>query len=367
MILAVDAIARSLLKTDFRWAIVAGIYTGLAWWTKYNGWLPLAIEAAALPLLWLIIRQHFLRRIGCFAATTVTAGVVWSPYYISLGWYGGYGPIAANHATYVVGFAGWLDSAGRQIAAQHVMEGVLSAASLAMASVLIWRPVVSGRGTWSRHLWRDISVITGVVGLGWCFTSFLITGVAAIVGIAWSLVSNWRGRRPDPAGERQVVAACLLAAWWAGLLVATPCYWPYPRLVLPWMLASWLGASLCWEQALLRMNRERNLAGAPWWLGLSGIALMLAAVGLFGWPWLGSGVESAIWDRPSYPRIAAAIRETHPGGERAIYTCGEPALLFQLRAAGEPLVAPVREIPDEPVTIGDRAIPTLLILGPHAR
>jgi hypothetical protein len=35
---------RSLLQQDLRWAIGAGIFTGLAWWTKYNGWLPLAIE-----------------------------------------------------------------------------------------------------------------------------------------------------------------------------------------------------------------------------------------------------------------------------------------------------------------------------------
>ena len=48
--------ARSLAE-DFRWAIGAGLYTGLAWWTKYNGWLPLAIEAAALPLLWLVTQQ----------------------------------------------------------------------------------------------------------------------------------------------------------------------------------------------------------------------------------------------------------------------------------------------------------------------
>ncbi|MGH7200188.1 MAG: ArnT family glycosyltransferase, partial [Planctomycetaceae bacterium] len=30
------------------WIVAAGVATGLAWWTKYNGWLPLAIGAAGL-------------------------------------------------------------------------------------------------------------------------------------------------------------------------------------------------------------------------------------------------------------------------------------------------------------------------------
>ena len=52
LVLAVDAAARSLFQRDLRWAIGAGLYTGLAWWTKYNGWLPLAIEAAGIVVLW---------------------------------------------------------------------------------------------------------------------------------------------------------------------------------------------------------------------------------------------------------------------------------------------------------------------------
>src|SRR5262245_50522346 len=56
LVLAVDAIGRSLVAGDLRWAVAAGLYTGAAWWTKYNGWLPLALEAAALPVLCLWLR-----------------------------------------------------------------------------------------------------------------------------------------------------------------------------------------------------------------------------------------------------------------------------------------------------------------------
>src|SRR4051812_33853322 len=116
LVLAVDAIGRSLLYFDFRWAIGAGIYTGLAWWTKYNGWLPLAIEAAALPVLWLALRPDAQQRwnwLCCFVVTALFAAGIWAPYYSSLLPHGGYAPIAENHAKYVVGWSGWLDSAAR--------------------------------------------------------------------------------------------------------------------------------------------------------------------------------------------------------------------------------------------------------------
>jgi 4-amino-4-deoxy-L-arabinose transferase-like glycosyltransferase len=99
MVLAIDALARSWLHGRILWAVSAGFFTGLAWWTKYNGWLPLAIGAAALPLLWWLAGRRQLPwwLAGLMAAAAVVA-LVWSPYYLSLQASGGYGPIAANHA-----------------------------------------------------------------------------------------------------------------------------------------------------------------------------------------------------------------------------------------------------------------------------
>jgi hypothetical protein len=51
---------------------------------------------------------------------------------------------------------------------------------------------------------------------------------------------------------------------------------------------------------------------------------------------------------------------------RILYVYGEPAMLFQLLAAGEPLVVPVQSIPSEPARDGGRPIETLLIVGPHS-
>jgi len=151
LVLAVDAIGRSLLNADLRWAIGAGICTGLAWWTKYNGWLPLAIEAAALPVLWFVTRPTAQQRwnwLCCFVLTTVFAVGIWAPYYFSLQPQGGYGPIAANHAKYVVGWSGWLDSAARQYFNLLMVEGAASKLSVPMAVILpafLMRPNQIGR------------------------------------------------------------------------------------------------------------------------------------------------------------------------------------------------------------------------------
>jgi hypothetical protein len=50
-----------------------------------------------------------------------------------------------------------------------------------------------------------------------------------------------------------------------------------------------------------------------------------------------------------------------------MYVYGEPALLFQLRAAGEELVAPVQDIPTQSASMDGRLIATLLMVGGHAR
>jgi 4-amino-4-deoxy-L-arabinose transferase-like glycosyltransferase len=326
LVLAVDAIARSLVNGDYRWAIGAGIYTGLAWWTKYNGWLPLAIEAAALPLLWLVTQRQFLRRLSCFAVTAFTAALVWMPYYLSLQSQGGYGPIAGNHAKYVVGLSGWLDSAGRQIAAQQVMAGLIGAICLAIAAV------------------------------------------AAPAGIAARLSVCFRAGGLDDAGTRQTVGTCLIAAWWTGLLVATPCYWPYPRLILPWLLATWLGAALGWHEAWKFVEQRWRPQGLPHWLLAASLPAALGCLYLLGQLLPAAPDNAPGNERRGYVQIAKSIHGTLPPSQsRAIYVYGEPALFFQLKALGEVNVGPVEGIPSESAATLGEEVPTYLIIGPHAR
>src|SRR6185369_1431806 len=182
LILAVDAVARSLRGGDFRWATVAGLYTGVAWWTKYNGWLPLAIEAAGIFVLVCISprqRQRLNTFLACFAVTAVVATAVWSPYFFSLQSQGGYAPIADNHAKYFVGLAGWLDSASRQLANQRVLASRLSAVGILIAVAL--PAALPGRRWEHRLLQCGIAAGLGVIAL--ICTSFPVLIGVSFVGL----------------------------------------------------------------------------------------------------------------------------------------------------------------------------------------
>ena len=307
LILAIDAASRSLFHEDYRWAVGAGVYTGLAWWTKYNGWLPLAIEAAALPLMWLAIRpdrKQLLGWLACLATTMVVAVIVWSPYYLSLQSQGGYAPIAENHAKYVVGFAGWINSLSRQAANYLVVESALNKLAIPL-------------------------------------------GVAAAVLAAVSGFAN----------NRRIIGLSLLAAWFGGLFFATPMYTPYPRLLLPLLIAVWLSAGLAADW-LMRPQRLRVT-----------LLILISAAGIavaFAKPQLGSITFAA--DRREVQRIADEIHGNNlDKPQRVIYVYGEPAMYFQLRAAGEELAAPVATIPASAVSVNGSAAPTYLLAGPHSQ
>ena len=67
LLLAVYLFERSFRDLSWLTAIFAGATTGLAWWTKYNGWLPLAISLSGLMAWSMFARReerHFLRHLA---------------------------------------------------------------------------------------------------------------------------------------------------------------------------------------------------------------------------------------------------------------------------------------------------------------
>ncbi len=369
LVLAVDAIARSLTCGDFRWAIGGGIYTGLAWWTKYNGWLPLAIEAAAIGVLWL---WFFLRPparqlcawLACFAVTALVAAAVWSPYYFSLQSQGGYGPIAENHAKYVVGFAGWFHSAARQITNQLAIGTAWSFLGLALALLVpqILNEPRSGVGA----MWLIGKSLLFAFALLLVSATFVL-GIGAAIGVGRMLLAMHRAPRADAIWRTTAIGLCLVAIWWASLLVATPLYTPYPRLIMPCLLAAMLACALNWHPLL-----ETEGDATPYHAGsLTGCLIFgLIVVYWFGISLLSPHTDhlERLLDRRGLPGIAKEIRGAQPqASSRVIYVYGEPALYFQLRAAGEEIVSAVQEVPTSAATFDGQAIATFLVVGPHAQ
>jgi dolichyl-phosphate-mannose-protein mannosyltransferase len=363
--------------------LMAGVITGLAWWTKYNGWLPLAIGLSG-GAFWQLLTPPALRQVGRmltrWALIAVVAIAIWSPVLWGLQKYGGYVSVAANHRQYVVGLAGWGTSA--LIQAGHIGQydnwfGLLTEpfGAMSMESALIDRKIpldsaiqqarVSGANASATGvLVRKIAVLTNRCAIFLVPAVLLIVaGVALILGL----------RRAVHAETR--LAVCLLAAWCCGLTVATPAYHPYPRLVLPWMTAAWLATGLAvqlWRnRSWLDRDPAQNSGGRASLPGrVEWILVMWMVANSVGRSI--EGTAHALRDRTGMEVIADSIASgvLHPADGQALsadgaifYVWGEPALVCGLRANGLSYVAPIQNLD----FLGKpQPLPTFLAFGKQA-
>jgi dolichyl-phosphate-mannose-protein mannosyltransferase len=72
-------------------------------------------------------------------------------------------------------------------------------------------------------------------------------------------------------------------------------------------------------------------------------------------------------DRRGLMRVAGEIRGAASEQPRVIYVYGEPALFFQLRAAGEELAVPIQDVPQTAAALDGQSAATFLVAGPHAQ
>lgn len=215
---------------------LTGLAATLAWWTKYNGWLAILIPLGGWGLLSLVkvtrSRSPWRTRLAevdhpallIWLFYAVMAGLLWIPVWYDLQATGGYGPVAANHAKYLVGWSGWGEAIAKQLVCHGRLTSSLGAAAPAMAAGLVL--LLGGR--------------PGVAGMLIGLLLLMPAGAAGVMGllsvgiVAW-LVTSWT-RETHP---RQLLEA-MLVTWWIGLTITTPLYTPYPRLSLPWLIATWL-------------------------------------------------------------------------------------------------------------------------------
>lgn len=406
------------------WAALAGLFTGLAWWTKYNGWLPLAVALAgygAMVLLpaAILLSQRSRADVGQAAslhspawqpgatrlaavwliAVAITC-LVWGPYLYSLQERGGYAAVAANHRQYIDGWPHWADNLQCQAMNLRWLEGWIGALS-PLAALAAALALASGRQAGectiqnpsapiASHPWWSLLILLALATANGAATSLAALTALAIAcgGIRLSPAQAARegkgGARsdvvpgmPGRAAHDTRLATLLLAAWFCGLLLVTPLYRGYARLTLPWLVAAWLGGG--WGLALL--FAENGLA--PWreqWRRLRPMSRLILLAGLAAIPWSAAGRLSprgvpAWQDRTAVARAAREIARTavaaakEQGGtadELVVYVYGEPAALFQLRLAGLSLVAPVSDLGFADPARRSIPYPHFLVTGPHA-
>lgn len=353
--LAVAIASRGLERQSARSMMLAGLCTSLAWWTKYTGWLALAIVFSGSGLWWLIKGRRtlsFPRLLMLLISMGAVAVLCWLPVLWMLQQHGGYEAVKQNHSGYYLGFDGWRNRLADHLVYHFRLDSWFGAGAvgLGMLAAATQRWFLLKRSTWNngdnspggdfpspailaRFIVAAVALACMACGVG---TVGLLTCIA-IGGIAgmflWPMLPDLYSRRTtsdlSPASENgfryveadlqsaptvdPTLGACLVAAWFGGMLLMTPTYQSYPRLSLPLLAAIWLAAAgglAWWMEATINVARrgtdQPNHRGLGIAKRLAGGLLMLAfMLTLFG---AGSLQPSWIWqDRTSLRDAARAL------------------------------------------------------------
>ena len=393
---------KSELTPTLPWrdVLFASGFTALAWWTKYNGWLPLAIGISG-SAFWQLIQPKASRRIAitlkCLAAIIGLSFLAWSPVLWGLQSKGGYAAVAANHKQYIVGFRGWVDSARSQL--QHVgmydnwVGALVEPAVVQKGGISRFHLISQVPKSMSTIIEDDIDLarsrifhsVLALFRFDFRFSNFSVVATDAclvansffaylfpLTLLVISLMACvWKLRKSSDTNAR--IAACLLLAWILGMTLSTPFYHPYPRLVFPWLTAVWIGVGLavdCWRNRHTA-SLEHLPATRTWsptilesafilWIGLNCIGRLTFGAA-HAWS---DRTETARAGAELAEEIATRIAPKHRLEDGAIaYTWGEPAILFAFKSAGMNYVGPIQNL-----SVADQRpqLPTFIAFGNQA-
>lgn len=368
-----------------------------AWWTKYNGWLALAMPLAAAPVWWLFsvpARRRWRSSLAWLAVIALTTCLLWAPVVWDLQPYGGYESVRQNHAKYLTGIAGWATATGRQLANLRLLESgslALLAPWLVVAATMFVRE--PSRASQTPSSARSLLVRWApafVAVAGWSVANLLAGSAAVLATLSCGLI-GLAALSLRPRTNPATAPACLLAVWCLGLMLATPLYHPYARLTLPWLVSTWLVVG--WGVAALGSRLGAPLAPEPTPLPAapsaddfepSELRFPPAARFLFVTPFLVAAAAfffvaprtilwtPSAWQSHATTRAAAVAMVARYGldasrVDHVVLTYGEPALFYELRAAGARAVVPVGDL-ETARAIADRSqFRVSLVCGPHAR
>lgn len=295
--------------SSFRMAILSGAACGLAWWTKYTGWLPLAILLSGTTLWWIWRGRKTIsaiRVLSILAAIVVSAFGTFAPWLWRLQAVGGYMAVTRNHAGYMQSLSEdsatvevWTEHLGQQLASQFWHDGMSGAISLGIgmlaAAWFRWKSADSSTGNVTAGNLNEGSIIGRKDAISFprrmLLVRFAVASAAMMVfslrvwtplvifslalggfgGVfLWPVLDRAWMRRINrdlsptsdgalPLSRGDLLAAplidpalgyCTTLAWFGGMLLVTPLYHPYARLFFPLLASVWLAAA----------------AGISWWL-----------------------------------------------------------------------------------------------------
>lgn len=431
LLLSVWLIHEAVAQAHLLGAALGGLATGLAWATKYNGWLSLVIAvsgtAGALLALRLLQRGNADSKeasskkskpsskddsmpsvrdaLIVLSVAVLVAGGIWSLVLSDLP--NGYSEVSANHSRYVGGLAEWVPSTIQHEAIARHYAGLatwLSGLLAALSSALVLR---AERSTWNSDAARDSATSMPILVTGSGDSSSTWNGdvppitmaaVAILAGaivlsplivlLVWSMVSFVtliaRAIRQGSAWKTDSTRAYWLAlwfslAWLCGLLLATPVYRPYPRLILPLQCVMTIGTGAAIVMLLSgrflnskdEASNESSSRGALRFAWLIPVALLCA--------WRGFQTGGPGWQRRTeLADIAAQSTEAAAadcqreaseidGFDFVIYVYGEPGLLHHIPPSNNrALVKPVMDLSFTRPGYDHAKLPAFVLAGPHA-
>lgn len=279
-------------RQSFRTATAAGLVCGLAWWTKYTGWLPLAIVISGTMLWWIWLgRKSFglLRTSAILLTMTASAALSFSPWLWQLQDVGGYSAVSVNHISYLHGWSDWTNRQATHWTIQLGLDGISGRLSLALgliaAGIYRFRAAESSTGNQAdgqfgssfpplRLLVRFLAAGLALTVLAVRIKTPLMLTCVALGGFGgmflWPVLRRSWVRRElrdlSPVSEGSLclspgdldsaptidpaLGLCTTLTWFAGMLIVTPLYHPYSRLFFPLLASIWLAAA----------------GGVSWWL-----------------------------------------------------------------------------------------------------
>ena len=322
-LVSIHAMVVAVERASLGWSILAGLLVGLAWNTKYHGWLSLCVTWAALVPAWMLHRRGVHkpgRRILCLLTVTVLAGLCYLPWALYVEYEGvGYLTLLRHHRSFLS--HDWLGHPSAQAACQWYFDG------------------------WCSRLSPVLAVLACAVGSGVNRGIETVLPGALLVGLVSGLALGGAGAAALAALAAVLILirsrsyrAWVMVVFLASLFLATLLYHPFPRLAMPLVLGCYIVAGVFGEVAMggsARHFRVKPVA-SRWARRLVwpvALAVALAAVLVFKdvrlppRTWMATGGLRA---------VAAEISAMVPPNARIVV--GEGPLMFYLRVAGHDVV-----------------------------